>query len=135
MFWNRYLCNRLTVAVGYKDRSFAQRSTLPEVTNASEVLLPTAKHIFAQRPPGVVTHIDIIADQLALAGQHQQSLFTSRPRIDAIKRAVNDKLGRFKVRSGEIRACQCGRVARASCPGGGDAEAGNRNDSPDWGTR
>ncbi len=101
MFWNRYLCNRLTVAVGYKDRSFAQRSTLPEVTNASEVLLPTAKHIFAQRPPGVVTHIDIIADQLALAGQHQQSLFTSRPRIDAIKRAVNDKLGRFKVRSGE----------------------------------
>ncbi len=102
LFRHRYVCGRLTVAVAYKDgNSIAHRTTLPEVTNASELVLAAAKYLFARCPRGIVAYLDLIADELAIAGQHQQSLFTTRPRIDAIKRAVNDKLGRFKLRSAE----------------------------------
>ncbi|WP_437230106.1 DNA polymerase Y family protein [Planctomicrobium sp. SH661] len=101
MFWHRYACNRLTVTVAHKIGGLSRQTRLPECTNAFEILLPAAKHLFALCPPGIISHIHVIADELQFVGQHQKSLFTSQPRLDAIKRMVNEKLGRFKVRSAE----------------------------------
>lgn len=101
MFWNRYLASRVTLSIGFKIGYWSASTTLPEASGSFEVLHPAFKFLFDKSPAGTVTHIDLSADQLQLAGQHQRSLFTSSARIDSIKRAVNDKMGRFSVRSGE----------------------------------
>lgn len=101
MAWHGYYCNRLTVSVSYKHGVYSKQSSLPEATNASEDLLSAAKYLFDRRPAGVVTHIDLLADRLQYAGRHQRSLFTGEHRVDALKKAVNDKLGRFLPRSAE----------------------------------
>lgn len=104
MFWNRYLANRLTLSVAYKRGGNTHSTSLPEASGASEVLLPAAKYLLSLCAKGVVTHMHLIADELQYSGTHQRSLFASAPRIDAIKRMVNEKLGRFTVRSAETLA-------------------------------
>lgn len=105
MVWHHYVAQRLTVSVAYKEGGYSSdRCLLPESTNASELLLPVAKHLFKrcwiQR--FTLSHLHIIADQLDDAGNHQRSLFVEKqPRLDALKQLVNNKLGRFKLRSAE----------------------------------
>jgi nucleotidyltransferase/DNA polymerase involved in DNA repair len=99
---NGYVASRLMLSVEYKDGGgFCDRTSLPQATSSSEVMLPAAKFMFWRRPRGVVSHIHLLADKLERAGRRQLT-FADRPqRIDAIKALVNDKLGRWSVRSGE----------------------------------
>ncbi len=99
---NGYVASRLTLEVQYKaGGGYSARESLPQATGSSEVMLPAAKFMFSRRPRGVVSHIHLLADKLEHAGRHQLT-FADRPqRLDAIKAAVNDKLGRWAVRSAE----------------------------------
>ncbi len=105
MYWHRYVTNRLSVSLAYKEgRHCSDRCKLPEASNASELILPVAKHLFERCwiRQMRISHMHIIADDLQYLGTHQRSLFvTQSPRLDTLKRLVNDKLGRFKLRSGE----------------------------------
>lgn len=101
MSWHLYTCNRLTLSVAFKGFGFNQTSTLPEPSNAFEVIMPVAKELFSHCPRGVVTHIDLLADELELAGAKQRSFLAKPARLDAIKQMVNSKMGRFSIRSGE----------------------------------
>lgn len=105
MYWHRYVTHRLSVSLAYKEgRHCSDRCKLPEASNASELILPVAKHLFERCwiRKMKISHMHIIADELQFHGTHQRSLFDAEaPRIDEIKRLVNDKLGRFKLRSGE----------------------------------
>ncbi|QDT32494.1 DNA polymerase Y family protein [Thalassoglobus polymorphus] len=105
MHWHRYVTQRLTVSLSYKEGGHcSERCKLPEASNASELILPVAKHLFERcwLKQMRLSHMHIIADELQFLGAHQRSLFvTHPPRIDAIKRLVNDKFGRFTIRSGE----------------------------------
>lgn len=105
MVWHRYVCHRVSVVLTYKaGGSKSSVSKLPEATNASELLIPEAKFLLGQClvPHQQVSHMHIIADQLEFAGAQQRSLFVEqRPRIDALKQLVNEKLGRFILRSGD----------------------------------
>ncbi len=105
MVWHGYVAEKLTVALGYQEGGGTSQSCkLPEATNASELMLPLAKDLFDRCYVArlSLTHIHIIADQLAFAGDHQRSLFDAKPaRVDALKQLINNKLGRFKLRSAE----------------------------------
>lgn len=103
MFWHRYVTRQLSLSLDFKVGGWSGKTTLISSTNASEILLPAAKALFSAGWHGQsVTHMHIIADELQVMGQQQRSLFEARlPQLDELKRTVNDKLGRFTLRSGE----------------------------------
>jgi len=105
MVWHRYVAQRLTLALAYKQGAgCTDRCRLPEATSASEIILPVAKELFLKCwiPGQRLSHMHVIADQLAYRGQHQRSLFVqTTPRIDELKQLINSHLGRFVLRSAE----------------------------------
>lgn len=104
LFWHQYVCHVVQLQISQRNGVVHARQTrLPEATHASELLLPAVKQLWKECWSGEeVSRIDVIAHELELAGQQQRSLFvTQPPRIDALKRLVNGKLGRFTLRSAE----------------------------------
>ncbi|MCA9073659.1 MAG: DNA polymerase IV [Planctomycetaceae bacterium] len=107
MYWHRYVTRKLSVRLTYKTGGgWSGRTALITSTAASEILIPAAKDLFTAGWSGQpVSHIHIVADELEIKGHHQQSLFNPQnPELDDLKRTVNDKLGRFAIRSAETLA-------------------------------
>lgn len=99
----RYFAQRLGLHVSSKERADAGASLpLPQATRAFEVLLPVAQELLRRclEPRQRVSHLDLIATELTYHGARQLSLFeAAAPRVDRIKQLVNEKLGRWTVRS------------------------------------
>jgi DNA polymerase V len=98
---------RLDVAVAWKDSaSTGGTATIPTPTDRLHELLDAARVAMrrAYIPGATATHIHVLATELRRGEGVQLSLFDRpNPKLDAVarvKRAVNEKYGRFKVRSG-----------------------------------
>jgi DNA polymerase V len=98
---------QLTVAVEYKDAPGAAADGPLEVpTDRFDLLLDAARFALrrAYRPGLAATHMHVIATRLRCGKGEQLSLFQQpNEKLDALaraKRAVNEKVGRFAVRSG-----------------------------------
>lgn len=97
----------LGVEIAWKDGSSTGGATnLPVPTDRFDDLLDAARIALrrAYIPEGVATHLHVIATELRRGQGFQLSLFDQpNPRREAVarvKRAVNARFGRFKVRSG-----------------------------------
>lgn len=101
---HQYVAQRLGLCLSYKEHAETGAALpLPQATNAFELLLPISEELLRRCliPGARVSHLDLIATELACQGRHQPSLFvTETPRLDRIKQLVNEKLGRWTVRSG-----------------------------------
>ena len=100
-----YACGRLGLQLEIKDMGFVGDSTtLVESTASSELLIPAGKDLLGRlwSRGMTVTRMNIIADRLALRGERQLSLFRQGDeQIDHIKAMVNERCGRFTLRSAE----------------------------------
>ncbi|MBN2296667.1 MAG: nucleotidyltransferase, partial [Pirellulales bacterium] len=79
-------------------------ATLIEATSSSELLIPAGKELLARMwmPGMTVTRMNVMADRLAMRGEQQMSLFRPKDKqIDRVKAMVNDRCGRFTLRSAE----------------------------------
>lgn len=80
-------------------------ASIPVPTDKFDELLDAARTAIrrAYVPNGVATHMHVMATELRRGGGFQLSLFDrldpKREAVAAAKQAVNDKFGRFKVRS------------------------------------
>lgn len=103
MFWHRYVTRKLSLWLSFKTGGWSGQTALIASTGASEMLLPAAKELFVIGWRGQpVTHMHIVADELQVIGSQQRSLFEPvKLELDELKRTVNEKLGRFTVRSAE----------------------------------
>lgn len=99
----QYFAQRLGLHVAYKERPATGAALrLPEATRAFEVLLPAAQELLRRclLPRQRVSRLDLIAMELTSYGWRQLSLLEAPvARVDRIKQLVNQKLGRWKVRS------------------------------------
>lgn len=100
---HRYSARRLGLCLAYQvGEDTAASLSLPQSTNAFELLLPAGQELLRRclRPRQRVTHLHLIATELTYDGSRQLSLFeTAAARLDRIKHRVNDRLGRWTVRS------------------------------------
>lgn len=106
--YHEVFADRLSFFAEFKDGGGWGRSTaLPEATARFDILVAAAKHILdeAMRFGQRVSGMHLLAERLSYRRHVQGDLF-SRPdprqeRIALAKRLVNEKVGRFAVRSGE----------------------------------
>ncbi len=100
-----YVCGRLGLQIEVKGMGYlCDAATLIEATSSSELLIPAGKELLANmwRPGMTVTRMNVMADRLAMRGEQQMSLFRPKDRqIDRVKTMVNDRCGRFTLRSAE----------------------------------
>lgn len=99
-----YVCKTLGLDISYQDHPgrYAQ-STLCVTTNVTEVLGPAVSELFERCYVAgeLGRYMQVVAGGLEPQGREQRSLFDNgRPQMDAIRHLVNDKCGRFAVRSG-----------------------------------
>ncbi len=100
-----YVCGRMGLQIEVKNMGYvSDAATLWEATSSSELLIPAGKELLARlwTTGMTVTRMHVMADRLAVRGEQQMSLF--RPpdkQIDRIKAMVNDRCGRFTLRSAE----------------------------------
>jgi nucleotidyltransferase/DNA polymerase involved in DNA repair len=97
----------LEVAVAWKEvGSTAGTAPLPTATDRFDELLDAARVALrhAYVPRGVATHLHVAATELRRGKGVQLTLFDTpdpkREAVAAVKRAINERYGRFKVRSG-----------------------------------
>jgi len=86
------------------ETGWCRQVSLTEPTAAFKEIVGAAKFLMKHAPiPARVSHMHVIAEKLSYRTTVQRSLFstTNDKRLDEIKRSVNQKLGRFKVRSGD----------------------------------
>ncbi|QDU82799.1 DNA polymerase IV [Polystyrenella longa] len=95
----------LTLSIQFEDHTgWGQTVKLEEPTSDSGDLLGAAKQMMSCMPlDQCVSYMHLIADRLTPHGLVQKSLFKQRApsAIDQLKEAVNTKLGRFVIRSGD----------------------------------
>jgi len=97
----------LVMQLSYKTAGDWGRSVrFPAATHNFELLLETAYRLYQQGcrdlPGREITHMHLIAERLCERGTEQRSLFLppgENTDIAALKREVNDKIGRFALRS------------------------------------
>jgi DNA polymerase V len=106
MFYHLVRPRVLAVAVGYADAPPASGEvSLSVPADRFDLVLEAAKAGLrrAWRPGRAATHMHLVASRLVRPGAWQPSLFDPpNPKLDAVarlKRAVNEKFGRFKLRS------------------------------------
>ena len=95
---------RIALVLGCKDGgNWCGRTPLPCATASFQVIAGAAKGLL--REAGVKTRIHgmhFLADELSYRHNAQLSLFhPTNLQLDRVKRLVNEKVGRFAVRSGE----------------------------------
>lgn len=99
-----YVCSKVGLSLLFKNGlHWGDSVSLPEATSDSDLILPELKIILDQCWPKewLVVQMHLVADHLELRGQHQLSLFVQRNRkVDSIKESINQKIGRFSLRSG-----------------------------------
>ena len=102
---NRYVCGQLSLTLQHKGgdcRSY--RFNLGEETAEFEKLATVAKRLFdlVWLRGRDVSHMDLIAGHLNFDGLRQLGLFgITDQTVDRLKNAVNHKIGRFALRSGD----------------------------------
>ncbi|MCB0332297.1 MAG: DNA polymerase IV [Bdellovibrionales bacterium] len=123
-----YVCGAVTLILSFaRDRFaprhepswFQARTVLPQHTANSKILLPAFEMLLYQaRLSRPVTHMHLIASDLAMCGREQLPLFPYKEREedrareafwrsgakqdhDALKRMINEKFGRFALRNAE----------------------------------
>jgi hypothetical protein len=102
---NAYVCGTLGMQIEFKgSRLWSARLRLLGDSAEYEQLQPAALALLESgwRDGETVTHLHLIAGNIARRQERQLSLFDSRPQqpIDQLKQQINDKLGRFVIRSG-----------------------------------
>jgi DNA polymerase V len=104
--YHRVRTSVLAVELAWKDGGGAGSSApLSVPTDRYDLLLDAARVAFdrAVMPGQVATHMHVLATDLHRGGVYQGSLFdTPKPQLEraaAVKEAVNEKCGRFKLRS------------------------------------
>lgn len=100
-----YVCGILGMQIEFKGYClWSARLRLLGDSAEYEQLQPAALALLEKgwRDGETVTHLHLIAGKIARRQERQLSLFDSKPkpRIDQLKKQINDKLGRFVVRSG-----------------------------------
>ncbi len=100
-----YVCGTLGMQIEFKGYKFwSARLRLLGDSAEYEQLQPAAMALLEKgwHDGETVTHLHLIAGDIARRQERQLSLFDAKPktRIDKLKQQVNDKLGRFVVRSG-----------------------------------
>jgi hypothetical protein len=93
--------------VGYKDgRAGEGRANLPGPSDRFDVLLEALRPCLRQAwiPKGLAGRMHLFADDLRPKGERQLTLFEGASEkvktVAALKKSINDKQGRFAVRSG-----------------------------------
>jgi DNA polymerase V len=108
LFHYQVCCDQLTLSLDFRDApGRAMRCSLLGSTAENDELRDAALWLLPQvwQPPSATVHyMHVIADRLRPLVGRQRSLF-ERPRvkderIEAVKRQINDVVGRFAVRSG-----------------------------------
>jgi nucleotidyltransferase/DNA polymerase involved in DNA repair len=103
--FHEYVCSRMGLQLEVKNMGYVGDSaTLLEATSSSELLIPAGKELLDRlwAPGMTVTRMHVMADRLAVRGEQQMSLFRPPDRqIDRIKAMVNERCGRFVLRSAE----------------------------------
>ena len=100
-----YVCGMLGMQIEFKGHQvWSARVRLLGDSAESEQLQPAAMALLEKgwRDGETVTHLHLIAGSIARRQERQLSLFDSKakPRVDQLKKNINDKLGRFVIRSG-----------------------------------
>ena len=99
-----YVCNKMGLSLLFKNGlHWGDSAHLLEATSDSDHLLPAGKMLLKKCWPDdwMVVQMHLVADKLQMKGQHQLSLFVKRNRkVDSLKEVVNQKIGRFALRSG-----------------------------------
>jgi nucleotidyltransferase/DNA polymerase involved in DNA repair len=100
-----YVCGTLGMQIEFKGHQlWSARLRLLGDSAEYEQLQPAALALLEKgwRDGETVTHLHLIAGNIARRQERQLSLFDAKPqpRIDQLKKQINDKLGRFVIRSG-----------------------------------
>jgi nucleotidyltransferase/DNA polymerase involved in DNA repair len=99
-----YVCSKVGLSLLFKNSMhWGDSVSLPEATSDSDLILPAVQSVLNQCWPDdwLVVQMHLVADNLELRGRHQLSLFVERnKKNDCIKESVNQKIGRFSLRSG-----------------------------------
>ena len=100
-------CSELQLMLHLKSGGrFASRASLPESTSSFRLLLEAGRKLFLElwHEGLIVHHMHLLAGKLSFRHVVQRSLFDSptekEQRIAEVKRLVNQKIGRFRLRSG-----------------------------------
>jgi len=101
-------CEKLTLSLRLKNKGgLSKRATLPKATANFRTIVNTASRLLDYCwPPFLrdqrVEYMHVIAERLQPRSCWQRGLFGSQPpneRIAAVKQAINDKIGRFALRT------------------------------------
>ncbi|MCA9067563.1 MAG: hypothetical protein KDA84_01485, partial [Planctomycetaceae bacterium] len=100
-----YVCGTLGMQIEFKGpKLWSARLRLLGDSAESEQLQPAAMALLEKgwQEGETVTHLHLIAGDIARRQERQLSLFDMKPqsRIDQLKQQINGKLGRFVIRSG-----------------------------------
>jgi DNA polymerase V len=105
--FHQVFAGRLAVWVGYRDgRAGAGETTLPAPSDRFDLLLDAARRCLrrAWQPGAAANRMHLIASQLRWRGAAQRGLFEppaeQAEAVARLKRAVNERVGRFALRSG-----------------------------------
>jgi len=99
-------CEQLAMSLGFKDGGSAARQTSLAATAGFQSLYLASLRLLASCWPAgrVVSYMHLIAEKLTARQDAQRNLFgESDPRqqaSDRVKRSINQRLGRFAIRSG-----------------------------------
>ena len=105
--FHQVLVQRLAFGLEYQQGgSWSMRARLPEDSASFDVLIFAGQELLDQAPlPGPVSHMFILADRLAPRRAVQNSFLADpvplQKPIANLKREVNQRLGRFAIRSGQ----------------------------------
>ena len=97
---------RLTLSISFREGGgVSRRATLPEATNDFHLLTTAATDLLDRCWPRSlhVAYMHVIADRLSPRAYRQRGLFVRRsdPRVAEVKKQLNDKIGRFALRTAE----------------------------------
>lgn len=105
--YHQVYTERLSLMVGFKEGGgWCQGMALPEATARFDILVSAAKQMLAEgfRCGGPVNRMHLMAEKLCYRHLVQGNLFSlpdpREERIARAKRLVNEKVGRFAIRSG-----------------------------------
>lgn len=106
--YHRVLTQRLTMTLEFKEGGgWSKTVSLPEPTASFKILAEVGKILLTEANAlSEVSHMHLLAERLCLRHQVQKSLFSQKSsaqaeRVSTVKQRINEKLGRFSVRSGE----------------------------------
>jgi nucleotidyltransferase/DNA polymerase involved in DNA repair len=103
LIYHKVCCDHLILSLDFKDApGHSSRCSLLGSRIDFDALLEAAMHLLPQvwQPPTAWVHyMHVIADGLRPITRRQLSLF-EQPRLSDMKQAINDRVGRFALRSG-----------------------------------